>query len=711
MSETIDAPQDSLNGSQGSASGERKLNVRARVWRACEVCRKRKVKCNGQEPCSYCLSSGKICSFKDISDNAALARQQANTVDSRLSKVEETLRGLLPMTQAFEAWSQKNPHASQLPFSMPNAEAGPSTKPQYFPPRNADQTEAYRPSTAVQRLSRFPTNGASGSPTSISDPVEDETLDGPEQWSDRFSHLTKDSYGNLRYTGGASTYMLVDALTTLHDSTTDASPESQSSRRNVDITLPFFNPGHYFKTQEALPRPEDIPYPTPEQGDELIEIFFKCVHYSFPLLHQHLFLERYMKVMASKHSGKPSRDTAFLALMFSVFACGSCVLGRKHHSASSKSSTPTSDFGGMDYYQRAQLLFWMCTGESQIEQVQCLALLAVCNASWNTLAQGWLNAGQAIRRAQDLGLHRSSRRSNLSALDKEIRRRVWWCVYSLDRLLSMALGRPSGAHDDDCNVELPVELDDAQLLASSEGSVPRPGSSNMTGFIALLKIYVIAGKVMRFVHSPRIDEPFSEETQDVVASLDGELEAWINGLPPAVRFAANDRQNPQMLSLCLITFFIYYSSIINLHRPFIPDDSSPSNDLTSLGQCMSAARSCIRIGEITQEMLPSSHYMAFAVQFITLSGVVLLRCIHYVNDEELVSAIIHDAEKCVSILEGLEDVWPASKRCREIVSDLLVVVKMKLNGGPIAIENLQASQETVFTNNEERKTETRRHGV
>lgn len=81
---------------------------------------------------------------------------------------------------------------------MANAEAGPSTQPQSFPPRDADQTEAYRPSTAVQRLSRFPTNGASGSPASISDPVEDETLDGPEQWSDRFSHLTKDSYGNLR---------------------------------------------------------------------------------------------------------------------------------------------------------------------------------------------------------------------------------------------------------------------------------------------------------------------------------------------------------------------------------------------------------------------------------------------------------------------------------------------------------------------------------
>ena len=42
----------------------------------------------------------------------------------------------------------------------------------------------------------------------------------------------------------------------------------------------------------------------------------------------------------------------------------------------------------------------------------------------------------------------------MTALEKEMRRRVWWCVYGLDRVLSIALGRPSGAHDEDCDVEL-----------------------------------------------------------------------------------------------------------------------------------------------------------------------------------------------------------------------------------------------------------------
>jgi hypothetical protein len=67
----------------------------------------------------------------------------------------------------------------------------------------------------------------------------------------------------------------------------------------------------------------------------------------------------------------------------------------------------------------------------------------------------------------------------------------------------------------------------------------------------------------------------------------------------------------------------------------------------------------------------------------------LLRCVAYVNQPDLVSAVIVDAEKCVELLHGMEETWPGARRCREIVSDLLVVVKAKHYGGPLALENIQ----------------------
>lgn len=79
-----------------------------------------------------------------------------------------------------------------------------------------------------------------------------------------------------------------------------------------------------------------------------------------------------------------------------------------------------------------------------------------------------------------------------------------------------------------------------------------------------------------------------------------------------------------------------------------------------------------------------------------LSGVLLLRCVAYVNQPNLVSAVIVDAEKCVELLEGMEEIWPGARRCREIVCDLLVVVKTKHFGGPSALESLQKKNDPTY---------------
>ena len=91
-------------------------------------------------------------------------------------------------------------------------------------------------------------------------------------------------------------------------------------------------------------------------------------------------------------------------------------------------------------------------------------------------------------------------------------------------------------------------------------------------------------------------------------------------------------------------------------------------------------------------MLPTSHHLAFAVQYITLSGVLLLRCVAYGNKADLVEAVTVDAEKCVELLEGMEGIWNGAKRCKEIVSDLLVVVKMRHHGGLSALDTIQTTR-------------------
>jgi hypothetical protein len=58
-----------------------------------------------------------------------------------------------------------------------------------------------------------------------------------------------------------------------------------------------------------------------------------------------------------------------------------------------------------------------------------------------------------------LGLHQEVPMSpQLSEPEKENRRRIWWSIYSLDRILSIKGGFPVSIHDDDIGVKLPSKL-------------------------------------------------------------------------------------------------------------------------------------------------------------------------------------------------------------------------------------------------------------
>ncbi|KAF9040392.1 hypothetical protein BDZ89DRAFT_1090289 [Hymenopellis radicata] len=618
---------------------------RTRVWRACEVCRKRKIKCDGQDPCHFCSTNKKQCTFTEIADHASGTRQITSNFENRLVQLEQIV---MPMAKVFEDWAKAN-----VPSLMYAADASsnslipiPKAGPSKLPPMSADSSSSSEPSSSSKAFSptRQPRSPYMPSvsiqsmlnpdPASLASQLHEPTMDispvdSEERLSDRFSHLTKDSLGNLRFIGGASSLVLVEALQSLRDSQTpDASP-ILSILRLLSARAPRIWNCHSSGQKNIHFRRFDV-----------------------------LFLKRYTEVMQGVHSGTPSDDHAFLSSLFAVFACAqSLSVGRP--------SSPTGETGWK----------WTVPTEYAGLDVQCLALLAICCAGWNTLSHSWLLAGQAIRAAQDLGLHRSPRRLSLSSVEKEQRRRIWWCVYGLDRVLSISLGRPGGTNDDDTDVEFPVEVDDKDLEAYFSGRLKASEVSYMCGFVALLKIYIVAGKIVRSAHSLKLLKEINEteaQVPTVIHHLDIMLEDWVESLPPNVKYAANNSENPKMMTLCLIAFFVYYSATINLRTSALP-----SFEDSSLTKCVSAARACIRIGEMVHTTLPTSHHLAYAVQQVCLSGVILLRVVTRVTDAALVTAILADAEKCAGILEGLQEVWSGAKRCKEIVSELLVVVKAR----------------------------------
>lgn len=217
-------------------------------------------------------------------------------------------------------------------------------------------------------------------------------------------NLAVDSYGRFRYIGGAPNTLMIEAVRAT--STVAESPEelaisnvaacaTSSPMRGKCTTapLPFFTPGIVWPSLPYLPQPSQVPLPPRYIADVLVNIFFDQIHCTFPTLFRPQFMEQYYILMAGGPDSNTNPD--FLSVFFSVCALSTSLMD---HGSGQR-------FSGIEFYEKAVVLHYAGTGRSSMERVQSLSLLSLCAARWNILAQSWMFAGQAVRAAQDFGLH------------------------------------------------------------------------------------------------------------------------------------------------------------------------------------------------------------------------------------------------------------------------------------------------------------------
>ena len=73
------------------------LQKRRRVTRACDECRKKKIKCDGKQPCTHCTVYSYECTYDQPSNRRRNpAPQYIEALENRLQKAEAILRSVLP---------------------------------------------------------------------------------------------------------------------------------------------------------------------------------------------------------------------------------------------------------------------------------------------------------------------------------------------------------------------------------------------------------------------------------------------------------------------------------------------------------------------------------------------------------------------------------------------------------------------------------------
>lgn len=148
-----------------------------------------------------------------------------------------------------------------------------------------------------------------------------------------------------------------------------------------------------------------------------------------------------------------------------------------------------------------------------VQNIEAMTLLVIYHLRSASSHGTWYMIGLAMRTAIDLGLHRKDYEKGLDAQAVQARRRLFWTVYSLERIIAISLGRPFSIADRQIDVELPCKDDHS-------GST---GNSSLAHAISLFKLRQIESRIQHSIY--RADKSISS-LQPKLESLYAELQGW-----------------------------------------------------------------------------------------------------------------------------------------------------------------------------------------
>lgn len=178
-----------------------------------------------------------------------------------------------------------------------------------------------------------------------------------------------------------------------------------------------------------------------EHAVQLSKAYWDTIHCQYPILHQ----PTHTKLIEHVYSSETlSPVIAFQVYM--VLAISATILSRRL-------KLPLYAEG---YCTTAMSHFNKISIEGSLEGLQCLLLLQMYGMINPSMGLNlWYLNYQCIASVLDLGLQRDVRAGgNLSILTQEMRTRLFWVVYSLDRTLATIMGRPIGLRDEGCDLRV-----------------------------------------------------------------------------------------------------------------------------------------------------------------------------------------------------------------------------------------------------------------
>ena len=226
-------------------------------------------------------------------------------------------------------------------------------------------------------------------------------------------------------------------------------------------------------------------------GAKLLEVYRNSVQAHTPMLYWPSILIKFQRI----YTGSPvhyehDQIVADFSILMMVWAVGAQMsdLAEVRHNSGRQMKNGWQFFEAARRYHGGRLIKARYTLDDAIISL----LISVYLMGASLPSPCWVMTGITSRIVQDLGLHKRPSPHQLFNVEIESRNRLFWGAYIVDRVVALTCGRPVSLLDEDCDVDLPKEIDSKVTTARESLDFFRASISVVVNLDAIIQFGAIS---------------------------------------------------------------------------------------------------------------------------------------------------------------------------------------------------------------------------
>ncbi|CAK7227810.1 hypothetical protein SCUCBS95973_006667 [Sporothrix curviconia] len=314
-----------------------------------------------------------------------------------------------------------------------------------------------------------------------------------------------------------------------------------------------------------------------------------------------------------------------------------------------------------------------------VQNIEAMMLLVIYHLRSASGLGLWCMIGLAMRTCIDLGMHRKSHEQGLRAEAVQARRRLFWTVYALERVIAMSLGRPLSLPDRHIDVRLP------DVAVSVDAAAAETGTGGSNSLLLLFQLRRIEARIHHSIYRadkplaalrPKLD-PLYKLLEDWRRSVRGEGDSGDDDDDDDDNNNNNNKKSRPRRARSEYLLLHYHRAVHMLIQPFLV--LLPVTD-PYFERCLAAAG---RICQVHKRLHQSRQYghSFIAVQTIFVSGATLLYGLWTHTHRVWSVTRADDLRACSLVLFVMSERAAWVRKYRDAFELLVAATMQKLAGG------------------------------